>query len=313
MKRTASASAFAALAASCTPALAHVAPWSSPDPSPPPVQFLIGIALMAVAGAVILWQGAALARGRERRRGLAEAGRHDGRLLLVQPHRERGEAERDGEGALLVTRGLDQLDGQGVRFGAESAHPGALRPQRAMAEADRGGGGGSATRIGAAPSAGTPSSAPSAAASSASATLSKPSAICRSNGKWPPCDLVVAPPRSRRGRGGPGQNGTRGTCPACPERPGCVVRPRIRQGRRARRCCGRAAATGGGERPLAGQRRRRARSGTNLEATGHVPDRRERVAQAEAVVRSPPPRPPSTSCCCRPQHDVGAQRAAPAE
>ena len=66
------ASAFAALAASCTPALAHVAPWSSPDP-PPPVQFLIGIALMAVAGAVILRQGAALARaalarGRERRR-----------------------------------------------------------------------------------------------------------------------------------------------------------------------------------------------------------------------------------------------------
>ena len=66
MKRA--ASAFAALAASCTPALAHVAPWSSPDPPPPPVQFLIGIALMAVAGAVILWQGAALARGRERRR-----------------------------------------------------------------------------------------------------------------------------------------------------------------------------------------------------------------------------------------------------
>ena len=47
MKRT--AFALAALAASCTPALAHVAPWSSPDP-PPPVQFLIGIALMAVAG-----------------------------------------------------------------------------------------------------------------------------------------------------------------------------------------------------------------------------------------------------------------------
>jgi hypothetical protein len=66
MKRA--ASAFAALAASCTPALAHVAPWSSPDPPPLPVQFLIGIALMAVAGAVILWQGAALARGRERRR-----------------------------------------------------------------------------------------------------------------------------------------------------------------------------------------------------------------------------------------------------
>ena len=71
MKRA--ASAFAALAASCTPALAHVAPWSSPDPPPLPVQFLTGIALMAVAGAVILWQGAALARaalvrGRERRR-----------------------------------------------------------------------------------------------------------------------------------------------------------------------------------------------------------------------------------------------------
>ena len=77
MKRA--ASAFAALAASCTPTLAHVAPWSSPDPPPPPVQFLIGIALMAVAGAVILWQGtalarAALARGRERRRGLRGAG-----------------------------------------------------------------------------------------------------------------------------------------------------------------------------------------------------------------------------------------------
>ena len=71
MKRA--ASAFAALAASCTPTLAHVAPWSSPVPPPAPVLFLIGIALMAVAGAVILWQGAALARaalarGRERRR-----------------------------------------------------------------------------------------------------------------------------------------------------------------------------------------------------------------------------------------------------
>jgi len=62
MKRT--AFAFAAMAASCTPALAHVAPWSSPDPPPLPVQFLVGIALMAVAGAVILWQGAALARER---------------------------------------------------------------------------------------------------------------------------------------------------------------------------------------------------------------------------------------------------------
>ncbi len=87
MKRA--ASAFAALAASCPPALAHVAPWSSPDPPPPSVQFLIGIALMAVAGAVILWQGAALARRRERRRGLAEVGRHDGRLLLVGPHGQR--------------------------------------------------------------------------------------------------------------------------------------------------------------------------------------------------------------------------------
>ena len=52
MKRT--ISAFAALAASCTPALAHVAPWSSPDPPPLPLQFLISIALMAVAGAVIV-------------------------------------------------------------------------------------------------------------------------------------------------------------------------------------------------------------------------------------------------------------------
>ena len=66
MKRT--VSAFGALAASCTPALAHVAPWSSPDPPPLPVQLLIGIALMAVAGAVILWQGAALARERKHRR-----------------------------------------------------------------------------------------------------------------------------------------------------------------------------------------------------------------------------------------------------
>ena len=60
MKRT--ASAFATLAASCTPALAHVAPWSSPDPPPLHAQFLIGIALMAGAGAVIVWHGAALAR-----------------------------------------------------------------------------------------------------------------------------------------------------------------------------------------------------------------------------------------------------------
>ena len=82
MKRT--VSAFAALAASCTPALAHVAPWSSPDPPPLPVQFLVGIALMAVAGAVILWQGAALARrallrsalARERERRRANPDRH---------------------------------------------------------------------------------------------------------------------------------------------------------------------------------------------------------------------------------------------
>jgi len=56
------ASAFAALAASCAPALAHVAPWSSPGAPPLPVQFLISIALMAVAGAVIAWESAALAR-----------------------------------------------------------------------------------------------------------------------------------------------------------------------------------------------------------------------------------------------------------
>ena len=71
MKRT--AFALAVLAAACTPALAHVAPWSSPDPPPLAVQFLVGIALMAVAGAMIVWQGAALvsvalARGRKRRR-----------------------------------------------------------------------------------------------------------------------------------------------------------------------------------------------------------------------------------------------------
>ena len=60
MKRI--AFALTVLAASCTPALAHVAPWSSPDPPPLPVQFLIGIALMAGAGAVIVWHGAALAR-----------------------------------------------------------------------------------------------------------------------------------------------------------------------------------------------------------------------------------------------------------
>ncbi len=77
--------AFAALATSCTPALAHVAPWSGPDP-PPPVQFLISIALMAVCGAVIVWQGAALARealARERERRRASlAGNHSGAASL---------------------------------------------------------------------------------------------------------------------------------------------------------------------------------------------------------------------------------------
>jgi hypothetical protein len=57
-----SAATLIALAASYTPALAHVAPWSSPDAPPLPVQFLVGIALMAVAGAVLVWEGAALAR-----------------------------------------------------------------------------------------------------------------------------------------------------------------------------------------------------------------------------------------------------------
>jgi hypothetical protein len=65
MKRT--AAAFAALAASCTPALAHVAPWSSAEPAPLAVRFLAGVALMAVAGAVVVWQGAALAREWKRR------------------------------------------------------------------------------------------------------------------------------------------------------------------------------------------------------------------------------------------------------
>ena len=74
MKRT--AFALAALAASCTPALAHVAPWSSPDPPPLAVQFLVGIALMAVAGAVVLWQCAALARERQRRRASQELRAH---------------------------------------------------------------------------------------------------------------------------------------------------------------------------------------------------------------------------------------------
>src|SRR5215211_2453930 len=96
MKRA--ASAFAALAASCTPALAHVAPWSSPDPPPPAVQFLVGIALMAVAAAVIAWQGAALARealmrgasarGRKRRRARL-AGDRSGAASLLRGSRSR--------------------------------------------------------------------------------------------------------------------------------------------------------------------------------------------------------------------------------
>ncbi len=72
-RKSLSAATLTILAASRTPALAHVAPFSSPDAAPPPVQFLVGIALMAAAGAVIVWQGAALAyvwlaQGRERRR-----------------------------------------------------------------------------------------------------------------------------------------------------------------------------------------------------------------------------------------------------
>ena len=55
-------------AASCAPALAHAAPFSSQDPPPLPAQFLIGIALMAAAGAVIVWQVAALAHERTRTR-----------------------------------------------------------------------------------------------------------------------------------------------------------------------------------------------------------------------------------------------------
>lgn len=73
LRRPLSAATLIALAASSAPALAHVAPFSSPDPAPPPVQFVLGVALMAVAGAAIVWQGAALARealarGQERRR-----------------------------------------------------------------------------------------------------------------------------------------------------------------------------------------------------------------------------------------------------
>ena len=58
------ASAFTNLAAYCTPALAHA------NPVPPPLanQFLISIALMAIASAVIACEGAALARERKRLR-----------------------------------------------------------------------------------------------------------------------------------------------------------------------------------------------------------------------------------------------------
>lgn len=88
------AAALIATAASCAPALAHVAPWTNTDPPPPPVQFLIGVALMAVAGAVIVWQGSALARealaqGRE---ALAQ-GRTRGR---PRPAGSRGGAARPG-------------------------------------------------------------------------------------------------------------------------------------------------------------------------------------------------------------------------
>ncbi len=62
VRRSFSAATLIALAASWTPALGHVAPFSGPDPAPLPVRFLISIALMAVAGAVIVWQGAAVAR-----------------------------------------------------------------------------------------------------------------------------------------------------------------------------------------------------------------------------------------------------------
>ena len=68
VRRSSSAATLIALAMSCTPALAHVAPFSSPDPPPPPVQFLISIALMVIAGAVIVWEGVALAYERKRRR-----------------------------------------------------------------------------------------------------------------------------------------------------------------------------------------------------------------------------------------------------
>jgi hypothetical protein len=67
-RKSLSAATLIAVAASFTPALADVAPWSSADAPPPPVQFLVSIALMAVAGAVIVWEGLALALERKRRR-----------------------------------------------------------------------------------------------------------------------------------------------------------------------------------------------------------------------------------------------------
>ncbi len=57
-----SAATLIALAESGTRAMAHVAPWSNPDPPLLPVQFLIGITLMAIAGAIIVWQALILAR-----------------------------------------------------------------------------------------------------------------------------------------------------------------------------------------------------------------------------------------------------------
>jgi hypothetical protein len=62
MKRA--AFAFTALASYCTPALAYA------NPVPPPLanQFLISIALMAMASAVVVWESAALARKRKRLR-----------------------------------------------------------------------------------------------------------------------------------------------------------------------------------------------------------------------------------------------------